>query len=33
MTILDAEKLKNEYLDWYKQELTFSNLSKNIVRI
>lgn len=33
MTTFDANKLKKEYLDWYKQELEFSNLSNNVVRI
>ncbi|EKF8747966.1 hypothetical protein O0598_000868, partial [Staphylococcus pseudintermedius] len=33
MTAFDANKLKKEYLDWYNQELEFSNLSNNVVRI
>ncbi|EKS40653.1 DUF1828 domain-containing protein [Staphylococcus epidermidis] len=33
MTTFDANKLKKEYLEWYNQELEFSNLSNNVVRI
>ncbi|PCF38132.1 hypothetical protein B5C06_12110 [Staphylococcus delphini] len=33
MATFNANKLKKEYLDWYNQELAFSNLSNNVVRI
>lgn len=32
MATFDANKLK-EYHDWYNQELAFSNLSNNVVKI
>lgn len=33
MTTFDANKLKQEYLNWYEEKLIFSNLSNNVVRI
>lgn len=33
MATFDANKLKKACFDWYNQELAFSNLSNNVVRI